>query len=398
MSPEQKAWASAQEVMTIPRTLLMSSDFSFVLNQGAFFAATNPIVAARAAAKGLRAFFTRNPQERLYKLVGEIRSDPNFEKARAAGLHLELTKADVGGELFVSRLLNEGVHVGPKGSKVDLNPISGSGRAYSATGNKLRMDMFNRYVERLERPWMGRFGAKRELTLQELRGIAEWVNTATGVGTGPTAAALKKFNASTSTMMAPGYLVSRWKLATGHPMWSAAIKGDRRLASAIFADYVKFLGVAGGTLYGLSRAGWEVELDSRSTNFGKVKRGDVKVDPFAGIFTPWRLVNQLSRGTKEADGAVKPPNWLTTGGGYVIGRGSPQVGLAMKAAQGKAFGKNYDLSTEKGRANFAKDLLPIQVQTQMDLGKSKLSPEQEFLLRLGAVFGANANVKEGSSR
>lgn len=358
------------------RNINASTDFSAVLNQGAFFAATRPKIAAQAAAVMLKA--AKSP-EVLRKLQSEVRLHPNYAKAKAAGLKI----ATEGMDQTSGQTLNNII------GKFPL--IAGSDRAYTAFLTKLRFDVFNRLVETQERPWMKALGVK-ELTPDELKQIAEYVNTATGAGTGAVAQGLNMANNVAPLGFAPGYLVSRWKLAVASPAWNAAIKRNPRLASAIMADYGKFAFAVGGTISAMNQLGYDVEADPRSSDFGKIKTKEgTKIDPFGGILNPLRIMAQLSFGTKKG-GNVNKPNPGMTLGYYGVGKASPLVRHFLDVGTGGAFGKKYDTSPD-GIKNFAMSFAPISIQTGADIWTDpKLSVEQKAALTLGATFGMNVNT------
>lgn len=391
LTPQQQKLRKVSDALfQAPKALKASSDLSFPLNQGAFYAITHPGTSAKAAWKGVQALVNRNPEEFARQALAEVRANPKFELARGSGLKIQTQHLTEGGEMLTSNLL--GRKIGP--GTLDFNPVSASGRAYVANANKLRMDMFSNIVDSMEKPWMRRFGAK-PLSKEDYRAIAEYVNTATGEGTGVVASPLKNLNQKAPVFFAPGYAVSRWKLAMGTPAFNAAIRRNPALAAYILKDYLTFAGVVAGSLYAAKSAGAKVEFDPRSSKFGKMQWGKADVDPFGGILSPLRLAVQMKWGTKDAKGQTHDPNSATTLGYYLRGKAAPSVSLGLNILDKKAFGESYDPKKKEGLKNIAKDLfLPISPGSIGDMAADKrLTPEQKAVLSIAAIFGANVNVK-----
>jgi hypothetical protein len=372
-----KGWKTFTD---LSRTLKASFDLSAMLNQGAFLLPGRPIRSAGAFVDMIKAL--RSP-EAARDLMSKIKLNPYYDKAVAAGLDLKM-----GSEFFTSKLLD------------NLPGFSHSERAYNAYLHKLRMDVFADIVKSQERPWFKRFGMDKELTLEELRQTAEYVNTVTGIGTGKFAGALKNLNEKSGIFFAPGYKVSRYKTAFGSPLWNSIIKGNPKLALQIFKDYTATAATIYGTLAIAKSFGYEVELDPRSSSFGKIRQGDVEVDPFGGLLKPLRTVIQIAMGRKSSIGAVsKYPAGVY--GTELESMLSPALGAIIKPTVSTISGTefyndSYDLKTAEGWKNFALDWLPMNIKSQKEISDSKtrLTPEQQALLRIGAVFGANVNVKD----
>jgi hypothetical protein len=143
--------------------------------------------------------------------------------------------------------------------------------------NKIRFDTWQAM-----RKSLGRAG---EVTPEEGRQIALFVNEATGRG------GLGKMEAAAvplaRVMFSPRYFASRIQMATGHSMWG----GTLRTRKLIAAEYGKAL--IGLSLYYAMLTAYfhddkdkkkgSVEFDPRSSDFGKVKLGNTRLDPLAGI-------------------------------------------------------------------------------------------------------------------
>lgn len=386
-----------REAFNAPRTLVASTDLSAGLNQGMFAAYSHPALWAKSNAAGLYAL---KNEENFFKAMGEVRANPDYDKALSGGLKIasDAPHFDPGGDMMLSKMLSASGEVDTRLGKIGLNPIAASERAYVATITKLRMDLFSNMVQQAEKPALFGLVKPQKLTLQDYKDIADWVNVATGAGTNGIARGLQHVNNHLPVIFSPGYMVSRWQLAYGGPgRLIKAVKNNPRVALEIAKDYSKFAGAAGGLLYAAKMSGADVELDPRSTAFGKVKVGDTTIDPFAGILAPYRVMTQVAVGSKQKNGGIMPPNAAATLGYYGTGKASPLPRTALNIASGLAgkdvFGKSYDPRTQEGLANTGVSLLPIQVQSQMDLAEDKsLNEAQKDALRILVLLGVNTQT------
>lgn len=384
-----------KEVFNVPRSFVATLDMSTGLNQGMFAAVTHPGVWGKSVLEGVKSI--KNEAD-YYRVLGEVRKSKDYDNAIAGGLKIGATSPnlDPGGDMMLSKLISGAWEVETPVGKVGLNPLAASERAYVATLEKLRMDLFSNMVKQMEKPGLFGAGGKRTLTLQDYKDIAEYVNTATGAGTGKIAESMKSFNNNLPLMFSPGYMVSRWKLASGTPIWNT-IKRNPRLASMIVKDYAVFAGTAGGLLAGLKASGANVEMDVHSSNFGKVMVGDQWVDPFSGILAPYRVIAQITQGgTTQGGNTVKP--WDPgTAFRYLEYKSSPAVRTAFNVGKGmtgqESFGKSYDPRTAEGIRNTLAGLSPIAAQNVYEIWTDKsLNEAQKTAMTIGAVMGLSANT------
>ena len=152
-----------------------------------------------------------------------------------------------------------------------------------------------------------------EVTPEEAKIIANWVNVATGRGS---------FGAhETATVLlarvffSPRFVMSRFQLLIGQPLWTGAWKGKGtwRVRRLMAKEYGKSLG-GYVTFYGmlalLSALLYDdddpekptVSWDPRSSDFGKVKIGRTRMDPLAGLSQTAVLLARAAWGErKDAD-------------------------------------------------------------------------------------------------
>lgn len=177
-----------------------------------------------------------------------------------------------------------------------LGPVRASARAYTTFLNQLRFETFVRMKNAL----VGRTGKP---TIDQLKVIANAVNTATGRGD------FGKFEASAENLstvfFSPRFVRSRFGLLGGEPLW---MKGSdahtRAIVGKMYAEYLA--GVAAFYALGMA-AGGEVETDPRSSDFGKLRFGDVRIDPLVGLSQITVFSTRMLTGeTKTTDGEIAP--------------------------------------------------------------------------------------------
>ena len=322
-SGAKKALRYSGEVINTMRALKTSFDLSAVLRQGGFIAFGHPIRALKSFPAMLKAFYSEKGQ---FNADEEIRNRPNAPLYDQAKLYL----AEHGGRL--SQM--EEAYMSRWSDKIP--GVRSSGRAYTTFLNKLRSDSFDSMAATLSR--------NGTLSLPQAKIVANFINVATGRGSVALDQAAVALN---TAFFAPRYVASRFQLLSGQPLWGGGpIKGQAKVRSLIAFEYARFL--AGATVFytlGLA-AGSTIETDPRSSDFGKLKIGNTRVDPMAGLIQSTVLASRLTTGeTKSTKGQILP----IRGDKVPFGRGdaadvvwrfirsklSPAVGESINIVSGK---------------------------------------------------------------
>lgn len=285
----RKIFENARDGVNTARAVMTSFDLSAVLRQGGFITLANPVRAARAIPHMLRALFSPAKQ---HAINAEIQSRPNAELYRQSKLHLtddsnpNLSAME---EAYMSRWTSK------------IPGVAASERAYTTFLNRLRADSFDAMVESL--------GRGDRITPQEANIIANFVNVATGRGN--LAGAGNAGVSLNTAFFAPRYLLSRFELLSGQPLLSGLMKeggaGTAKARALVAKEYAKFL-IGVSVVYGLAQAaGATVESDSRSSDFGKIRFGNTRIDPLSGLAQVTTLSSRLIQGeTKTSKGDVIP--------------------------------------------------------------------------------------------
>lgn len=308
----QKVLGTTGEVINTSRAIITSADLSAVLRQGGFIGVAHPVRAAKSFPAMFKAFRSEAGQHAINQ---EIANRPNFPLYQQSKLYLSehghsLAKME---EAYMSRWAD----------KIPL--VAGSQRAYVTFLNKLRADSFDAMVKSLSKDG--------NVTPAEGAAIANFINVATGRGlASQTGSAMTGLS---TVFFAPRYVASRFQLLAGQPFY----KGTAATRKMIAGEYARYL-IGMGIIYGLAEmAGGEVGTDPTSSDFGKVRFGDTRVDPLSGlsqtaVFTSREAEQFLKtmRGEKR--------KWGERGGAEIFGRFlrtklSPMFGTAVNIASGE---------------------------------------------------------------
>lgn len=276
----QKILGAMAETLNTSRAILTSLDLSAVLRQGGFIALAHPIRAAKSFPAMFRAFRSEAGQHAVNQ---EIVGRKNYPLYNQSKLYLsehgqKLSQME---EAYMSRWAD----------KIPL--VAGSQRAYVTFLNKLRADSFDAMANSLSR--------SGEMTPVEANAIANFINVATGRGNiGMKENALVGLN---TVFFAPRYVASRFQLLVGQPLY----RGSARTRTMIAKEYARYL-IGIGVVYGLATLdGAEVEQDPRSSDFGKLRYGNTRIDPISGLSQTTVLLSRLATGeTKTLSGNVVP--------------------------------------------------------------------------------------------
>ena len=393
---------TAAAVLGSLRTVLASFDMSSVLNQAAPLARRHPLLTATAFWRTLSTFWSRYDAAR-FDLA--LRSDPMQAKREAAGLYLApqgdgATAATFAEreEAFAARRLLErmpwvarslvGAVVGGAAGTVRLGPGVGTaiGAAYgSVMGPAIRASE-DHMVSFLNAVRAGVFDAYArahpEATIEELSGMAVTVNVLSGRGDlSPDLA-----RAGSAVAFSPRMTVGRFQ-ALGRAARLTTAAG-RRAAEALALLAVSnvallwFVDVAGGDETDVS---WDV----RRGDFGKLRWGQLRIDPWGGYSQIARLAGRLvlaftdSVGVTETPGDAREIEPIEEGGRYGKNKLSPWIG----ATDALLTGKDWKGDPQSRAETLAGLALPIGVQSTHEASEAE-GPLSDGG-RAAVVFGLN---------
>lgn len=284
------------DLAALAKSLIASVDLSAPLRQGIVYAVTEPKIFAKVFGDMFKfAFSEKNYQNWL----NEVKEDPRFDEYTSRyKLHIsdQTGKMSAREEQFMSKFFGAFKKIPVYGQL-----LTGSERAYAGFINKLRWDVFQKYVEEVES-----MGLTKEEADVELKALAKFVNTATGRGElGVLSSAAVPLN---SLLFSPRLVSSRLHPFMMPFLYSKMPKLARQKAAK---TYAMFFGSIITTMFLLSFLMDDdkdegIELDPRSSDFLKIRFQDYRVDPFGGYQQAIVAIAKLLGGVKSTrTGEVK---------------------------------------------------------------------------------------------
>jgi hypothetical protein len=356
------------QIPAIPKQLLTSLDRGQVLRQGGVLirhgqqvtdALRKTMLIAEDAADAARLRQRLHLPERwqiptAQDVMEQIHGSRWAETRKAAGLAEEEwgpgARLSLRNEQFMSDLVRRLV----PGAAM-------SERSYVVYLNKLRADVFDAVVEKWLRDGRS-FAANAEhpITARDLADLADYLNIATGRGSlGDLERAAQKLS---YLWFAPRNVVSRFQLVAKvfDPRTSGLVRREMAKDLAVYVGGGMML-LALADLSGLA----DVEIDPRSTDFGKMRIGPTRIDFWGGYSQIARLVAQLYTGqVKTSTGQVLPADRSAIVLRYLQSKLAPSTGLATQVLDDRDLtGRRFDLASWETLKNIA---VPLFIQDTID--------------------------------
>lgn len=279
----RKWYGYITEPFDVVRDILTTGEFSPVLRQGAFFVFGHPIKSAGVVADMFKMFASEQTSYEMHERMMNHSEMPEFIRSGGhiseIGVNAKLSQRE---EIALSRLFYQ------------VPGLKAFTRAGVGFINHLRFDMYLMMKANI--------APGGEVTAKEAKYLALGINEATGRGT-ENGAAIAGMNRA---FFSPQFNISRFKLASFHPIWRPGTPPSVRKAFA--KEYLRFmLGLAGFYLMGWM-AGGEMEWDRRSSDFGKIRFGKHRIDPLAGLSQVIVLSTRLWTGETKStkSGKITP--------------------------------------------------------------------------------------------
>lgn len=366
----------ATEALNIPRSIITSFDMSAPLRQGVLFTATKPRIAGGAFKEMFRQTFS---QKNFDEWLNNLRTDPIYKLARDSRLFIAEPGKLAGGlsakeERFMTNLAQKIPFIGAV--------VKASERAYVGYLNKIRVDVFknlsNKFIKQ---------GSNPKENPEIFESLADFVNNATGRG--DLGKVLGRSAQLWNTVFfSPRLIASRFNLL--NPGWY--LKQSPQVKKEAVKSFAEFVGVGASVLALAKASGARVEIDPRSSDFGKIRFGNTRWDIWGG-FQQWvRVFSQMITGERRTttdrriiELSKKKYPFETrkdVGERFFIGKLAPVPGLVYELLQGqKAFGEKITL---KGEA--IENAVPLYLQDIKDSIK-QLGPEALFSVGIPGFFG-----------
>ena len=361
-------WNKLSEVANLSKSMQSSIDLSAPLRQGA------PMMLRKEYYPALMKMFSFGRSEAAYQGLQDFLTKewPERELAEKSGLAITKIGSDIGPreEHFLSSLPEKIPGFG--------RFYRGSERAYVGFIDKLRSDVFSSMIKDAEaagfrtKEVMKSKGGDVIVPTREAREIAKYINTATGRGS---LGRLEKYgDLANALMYSPRFQASRIQLLTkpfNASNWAS-------LSPIVRKEYLKSILAVGGlvtTANGLGYAlGGKLTANPTSSDFGKVRFGNTRLDPGGGFLQYLTLAAREATGkiTNPVTGKVtnlgegyKAPTRLSVLGDFARQKEAPGPSFVTGALSGKnAIGQPFNPESE-----IAKSFISLFAQDFYDLAK-----------------------------
>lgn len=365
----KKAADYALESMHLQQNVVSSFDLS-ALRQAAF-RMLNPF-RAKESLREIGQMIESLSKKRAGVIEQQIFNRPNARNGVYAQAKLRLLKLD---ETKYS-LQDESI----RGRWAARIPgIAASNRAFTTFLNLVRADSFDAI-----------YASAKDKSTATVRALGAFVNDATGYGDLGTGKLGRMADGLSTTIWSPRLLASRFRLLVG----ASFFKGTAESRKIIAKEYA-------GTLFGMwalyqlaSLAGFEIEDDPRSSSFGKLRDGDIYIDPMGGLIQVTVLASRVATGeTVNQQGQTKVAPTYETIARFLRMKFRPSISAGLNAIElaTKEDPKNV-IGEEITAGSIAKELV-----TPMSLGDIyKLMEEagvaKGTLYEIFQLFGAGLQI------
>jgi len=389
-----KIQTGAANVMGVPRTLMASVDYSAPLRQALLPTVSHPMMAGKAAIEMFKSSLSQKNYDRWFF---NLKNSDRFPLIKDSGLAI----TDVNNPKLAAK---EEQFMNGLAEKIPLigKMVKGSERAYTIYLNKMRVDLFNRFADQMQKD-----GRTFENSPEQYKQMASFVNNMTGRGDMG-----KTLNESAPVLnqlfFSPRLAASRLNTLTywAQPRFWTKIPVEAR------KEYLRSIVSTAGlglTILALAKAnGAKTEDDPRSPDFGKITSGNTRWDMWGGHQQFIRLAAQVITGERKSSTSgkitemgTKNPYSGSRGGqvmGFIRGKLAPVPSfvtdvLAGENAVGQKMTTNLNSAPgEMGiKENIANHLFPLIVTGLNDAIKDQ-GQKAWFTVGVPSIFGVGTNT------
>ena len=367
------------DLLSIPRSLKSAFDLSAAGRQGLIPSLRHPGIAINSFAKQLKAL--RSEADYVTDLA-KLENSSHAAARDIAGIDMSsVDNPMISGE---KRIVQQ-----------TLDKIPGyrpSARAYNAYLNHLRDGLFETMLSKSGINYRSEAVLALPETQKTLREFGKLVNLSTGrldVGEFLKSQSVKSATSNLPLLWAPQLLLSRVML----PFQVFSSNKQVRIEAA--EQLLLFVGVNAALLTGVSMTGKaSVELDPRSSDFGQIRVGATRIDPWAGYRPIANLVARIMSGQKKNvdTGELYDATSLKIVGDFLRTKLEPVSGTALSIASGQ------DIGGKKSELGFstAVDLLAPLFLSEI-FESYQIGGVQAAALTVPSVLGVGAGTYESYS-
>ncbi len=321
---ELTLFQKAIDIANLPRAIISGVDVSAPGRQGIMLAARNPVEWAKAWGPMVKSMAS---EKQYSKALTHLQTDEYFEDATLHGVDFTNIGTGLGDEgveeTFATRLLQ---------TNPILKQTVGRGeRGYVMYLNRLRMDVYKKGAQRLERTAQKHNWTPERLDLAK-KDWGGFVNHASGRGDlGSLNEYVPAFNA---LFFSPRFVISRPQTIYD------LVKSDPAVRQMVGENLGAFVGGGMLLLTAAAASGLaQVELDPRSTDFGKMRIGNQRIEFWGGWQPIARYIAQAASGERKT---------LDSGELVDVNRGKT-VGRFIRSKLSPAGALGYDILIEGGK-------------------------------------------------
>lgn len=372
-APAKALWL-ALDALNFPRAILAAFDFSYPLRQAVVPTIAHPIEATRAFKSMIRSIDEKTARQ----IAKDLENHPSASIWDASKLDYKVP--------WEGGIRSEREDVWAWGWADKIPGIRLSQRVFVTYGNKLRAEIF----ETVRLNWDS-VGRTLESDPKEYRNLARWLNISTGRGE---VAWIKEFlPALNAAFFSPRLVISRVQMPLELFTTSPAAR------QLVARDLAIFTTTGLTALALLKKSGLAtVEIDPRSSDFGKAKIGKTRLDFWGGFQPIARYTAQLITG--HAKYAARPGvpkivdiDWKTTIGRFLWSKMAPGPGLAVDIFKGRTFiGQDIDLQPKNLQDQMFNRLVPLFFQDLVDATRE--AGLKGFVLGMPGVLGVGIQTYE----
>lgn len=381
----EKARDAVLEVINVPRAIMASFDYSAPLRQAVVATVSNPSLAISAGKRMFEASFSQKNFDRWFY---ELKQNPRYDL-------MQSTKLSITDPHSPFLTVKEEAYMSNLAEKIPLigRFVKGSERAYVMYLNKMRADLFDRFADRFEAK-----GKTYENNKELYDKMADYVNSQTGRGNlGKAEDFAPVLN---SLLFSPRLIAARVNLL--NPLYFAKL--PKELKIAYLKDMGRFVGY-GMTAIALSKYASSnddknkvtVEEDPRSSDFGKIKSGDIRWDVWGGFQQYVRVISQFATGQRKSTNTkeIQELNGKGPFGtdrvdivkSFLRGKLAPIPGTTINLLSGRGpFGQPSTISSE------AKNLLTPLVLSDAVQAYQDRDIKSLFLVGVPSLFGVGTQT------
>lgn len=392
----QKSAREVGKVFASFRALLASTDLSGGGRQGGVAFTRFPVIGARAEAAGVKsAFSTKAYKDEIAKLANL--ADENGTPLSQAFKRMKLSLNALTGK-SEEQFSNAALVEGKIAKKLGVGHIiEGSNRAYDVTLSSMRANIAkelidaNGGVDNLMKTW----------NTAQWRSLGRVIDTITGVGRGGRGLTGKGFEKIAPALSKSLFSARLWKsrLDLLNPLYYAEVANNPVAFRLAVRSGLQFASTVSAVLGAAAAAGAKVETDLRSSDFGKVKIGNTRIDIMGGLQQNlvffWReLAGEYKSSTTGNISDLKNPgyggaNRFTIAGRTIENKLTPVLSEIIRQIRGVDIGGNK-MTGEDRLKSIGSNFVPLSIQDVYSGIKD--SGPRGGALALTGFFGAGAST------